>query len=394
MNHIDKLDFSLIRYAVLKASELKNKKKVIFGGRKNFNLLKYHKKIDKEKYWVKYRKEKCIFLRGAKDDSHGNRKAELDIIDNNSVILKLDRDTHVEVKLPNLNKKHQQHLTHLQDLCDKKEAGFSLEVNNEYISILFEEEILQKLPKVKVIKNRILSVDLNPNYIGLSIIDWKSKSEKVLIHKEIIDLKQINDLKQDDYKKNKRDNETSMINAHIIELARHYRVELVGFELLGMKSKNHNKGVYINRLLNNDWNKRKVINNLRKRCVIASIKFVEIPAAYSSFIGQMTNENDYDSVAASIELSRRAFLLNLSKKKSFHSIIYPRFDKKNLPTRWKKMVEEKLIGTWKGLYDEIKKSGARYRFLFFLDEFKGVSFSLKSPRSLVWIREPDFVRFS
>lgn len=83
-----------------------------------------------------------MFLRGAKDDSCGNRKAKLDIIDNNSVIVKLNRSTHIEVKLPYLSKKHKQHLYLLQDLCDKKEAGFSLEVNNEYISILFEENIL------------------------------------------------------------------------------------------------------------------------------------------------------------------------------------------------------------------------------------------------------------
>lgn len=49
MNNIDKLDFSLIRYAVLKAAKLKNTSKVIFGRRKNFKLLKYHNKIDKEK---------------------------------------------------------------------------------------------------------------------------------------------------------------------------------------------------------------------------------------------------------------------------------------------------------------------------------------------------------
>jgi IS605 OrfB family transposase len=205
--------------------------------------------------------------------------------------------------------------------------------------------------------------------------------------KEIIDLKEINNLKQDGYKKNKRDYETSMINAHIIELAKSYKAELVAFELLNIESKDHGKGKNLNRLLNNNWNKRKVINNLRKRCVITGIRFVEVPAAYSSFIGQLTNENEYDSVAASIELSRRAFLMSLKKKVSFRSIIYPRFTKKNLPTRWKKMVEEKLIKSWKKLYNEIKKSKARYRFLFSLDNFKGDSFSLKSPKSLVWVRQ-------
>ena len=43
MSHIEALDFTLLRYAVLKASFLRDRAKVIFGGRKLFKTIKFFK---------------------------------------------------------------------------------------------------------------------------------------------------------------------------------------------------------------------------------------------------------------------------------------------------------------------------------------------------------------
>ena len=47
--------------------------------------------------------------------------------------------------------------------------------------------------KDKPIKNRIFSIDLNPNYVGWSITDWKSSSEYKVIKTGVISIKDIND---------------------------------------------------------------------------------------------------------------------------------------------------------------------------------------------------------
>jgi len=395
MTHIDVLDFSLIRYAVLKASSMKDKNKVIFGGKKLFNAIKFFKlkknpKISLEELKERFHKKKFnkpLFLRGCCDDSHGNRKAELDIIDNNSIILKFNRNEHIEVKLPELNKKHKEHLSKLQDLCDENKGCFSLEVNNEYIYIIFEEEYIKTEKKRKFIENRILTLDLNPNYIGLSICDWSGAGFKKIIHKEIIDISKLSALKQNKYKKHKRDYETAEVNRHIINLAQHYRCELIAFEKLDIKAKDHSRGKRFNRLVNNCWNRTKLLQNLIKRSVIAGIRYQGIVAMYSSFIGQMTNETEYDSIAASLELSRRAYLFTKAIKEEIkpRNIVYPKFNVSILPTPWKKMAVDQSIKSWKGLYLSLKKSKIRYRFLFALDKFKGISFSLKSDKSLVMI---------
>ena len=395
MSHIEILDFTLLRYAVLKASYLRDKAKIIFGGRKLFEAIKFFKykknpKVPIQDLQSKYqekRANKFLFLRGACGDPCGNRKAELDSIDKNSVILKFSKDDHIAVELPQLSKKHREHLCKLQDLCAQNKGCFSIEVNNEYICISFEEYYIKKEKSRPYIDNRLLSIDLNPNYIGLSICDWSGTNTKKIIHKEIIDVTKLTALKQDTYKKHKRDYETSEINRHIIDLAKHYRCELVVFEKLNIKSQDFSRGRKVNRLINNCWNRTKLLQNLIKRSVIEGTRYLGVVAAYSSFIGQMTNEAEYDSIAASLELSRRAYLFSkaIKSKVKPRGIVYPTFDVNALPTRWKERAKEEGIKSWKKLYLSLKKSKSRYRFLFDLDIFKGISFSLYSCKSLVLV---------
>lgn len=395
MKHIELLDFTLIRYAVLKASSMKDKPNIIFGSRKLFNAIKFFKfkkshkvplEAIKERFHDK-RYNKPLFLRGCCEDSHGNRKAELNVIDNNAIILKFNRNEHFEIKLPELSKQHKEHLSKLQDLCDQHKGCFSLEVNNEYVYIIFEESYVRSEKAHKFIENRNLTVDLNPNYIGLTICDWSGIDTKKIIYKEIIDISKLSALKQDAYKKNKRDYETSEVNRHIIELAQHYQCEFIAFEKLDIEAQDHSRGKRFNRLVNNCWNRAKLLNNLIKRCVIINIKYQGVLAMYSSFIGQMLNETEYDSIAASLELSRRAYLYNkaIKEKRKPRGIVYPKFDVSILPTRWKERAMEEGIKSWKGLCQSLKKSKTRYRLLFGLDIFKGISFSLNSDKSLVVI---------
>lgn len=396
MKHIDVLDFTLIRYAVKRAESMKGKDSIIFGSRKLFNAIKFFKYKKKPKLTLdelklmfhNKRYNKPLLLIGCCQDSHGNRKAELDVIDNNSVIIKFNRKTHISVKLPVLSKKHKEHLLKLQDLCDQHKACFSIEINNETISIIFDENYVKVKDSHFFIDNRILSIDLNPNFIGLSVCDWHNTDSKTIVHKEIIDISKLCDLKQTKYKKYKRDNETSEVNRHIVNLTKHYKCELIAFEKLDIMAKDHSRGKRFNRLVNNCWNRTKLLQNLIKRCNIQNIKYQEVAAMYSSFIGQILNETEYDSVAASLELSRRAYLFNkaIKLKQKPRDIIYPRFDVNILPTHWKEKAIQQGIKDWKKLYASLKKSKIRYRSLFALKDFQGISLSLNSRKSMVMIR--------
>lgn len=108
---------------------------------------------------------------------------------------------------------------------------------------------------------------------------------------------------------------------------------------------------------------------------------------YSSFIGQIDNEKEYDSIAAAIELSRRGLLYlrkyyyneNIEVKGMVVGINLKLSDA--LADRWKKKL--KYLGdfsSYKSLYDEIKKMRYSYRNLF---QFSWFSFRMKSIKSLV-----------
>jgi hypothetical protein len=392
LNGTEKLDYSIKKSACYEALSLKDREGVIFGSKKSFNAIKFfnlkkNPKISIEECRQNFKDKRnlrSMLLVGCANE-YGNRKAELDIIGNNSIVIKFDKKNHIVIKLPELSKKRKDVLYNLQNLCDQNKACYSLKLNNKSISIIIEDKYIKDLkPKLNAnfVKNRILSLDLNPNYIGLSICDWHTKDNKTIIYKEIIDVTELNKLQKSKYKKNKRDFETSMINSHIIDLIFNYRCELAAFEHLDIESKDHCRGKRFNRLVNNCWNRTKFLNNLIKRCNISKIKHREIRAQYSSFIGQMMHPTEYDSVAASIEISRRANLMNCGQYKD---IIYPRFDVSCIPTLEGNGTAQDVT-SWKKLYTLLKKSKIRYRFLFDPKIFSGRFLRLKSKKSLVMIR--------
>lgn len=384
MNNIDLIDASLIKIAVNKAKSIK-KDKIIFGGKSNF--IKRIKELITKDEWDELRNINLI-LRGSSFDNKGNRKSELNIIEDNSILIKLNKKNHFNVQLPKLRKNIKEQLSKLQLICENKEGCFTLQINNDYIWITFDECLIKEQTYRNIIKDRILSFDLNPNYIGLSITDWDNQDEKNIIHKEIIDLKSLNQFKN----RNKIKHEIINVSKYIINLAKHYSVSLISFEKLNIKSLNKNKGKKFNKLVNNIWLRNPLINNIKKRCNLESIKFLEILPQYSSFIGQVENPNDIDSIAASLEISRRAYLfVKIYKEKTLNhqNIIYPKFNSGSLDDRWKKTLKNNLnnIKDWLGLYNWFKKSKTSYRFLFNPEDKRINSLRLFSVKSNILIHK-------
>ena len=96
--------------------------------------------------------------------------------------------------------------------------------------------------------------------------------------------------------------------------------------------------------------------------------FIEVNPAYSSIIGyfEYGNENTPDSIAASIEIARRAH------KKFQKGWLIPAFNIHCLDEQWKQTLGK--VGRWKALSNKIKKLGLKYRFLL-LDYLQNAVFS-------------------
>ena len=173
------------------------------------------------------------------------------------------------------------------------------------------------------------------------------------------------------YLNDKRKHETLEVSKFLVDITKHYRCECFCIEDLSIKSKDNKQGKNFNKLVNNNWCRNKLVNNLRKRCNIYGIKFVEISPQYSSVIGNLVYRELKlpDMILSSIEISRRCYEFNLQHlkkvKEKTKNVIFPNLTK-SLLNKVKHSLEEVKcfveFVNWKQITSELKKSGFRYRF--------------------------------
>ena len=334
-------------------------KKIIFGGKSL--MIKYLKKlITKEEYSkakllpINIQGEAC---------KKGNRLFNFDLM-NSRLTLKLSKKNHQEIEFYKPNKNQFRELSKIQELIEHKELTLTVSLNNDYIWLTFDESLLNIQEKFKDLKKaRVLGIDLNPNYIGLSVLEFNKNDEFRVLHKQVFDLSNLNitskkssDDKYSKYLTNKRKFELIQICYEINKLMNYWKCSKLCIEDLNIKSSDKKQGRKFNRLCNNVWNRNLVVNKLKMLSVIYGYELVEVNPVYSSFIGNLLygSENCPDMIASSIEIGRRGY------KKFEKGWFYPIFNVDNLNEQWKQTLSG--IEDWKTAFNQIKKSKLKYRF--------------------------------
>ena len=381
LNNIDLLDSWFIQCSFY---DIPKVDKVIFGGKKNyFQRLKNN--ISKEQFKLKRLSPIYSIGEVVNKSVKGNRKFHIEQ-DLENIIFKPNKLTKINLQLIGLNKR-KQILSKLYQKQERKEIKIAYKLDLEYIYIIFEETDIYNY-ETKFIKNRVLSLDLNPNYIGWSIVDWKSESEFDIVKSGVYSIKKLNDKdfnlknkgynsdsKERKYISDKRIFEAIQIIKNIINKSIYYKCQLISIEDLSIKSNDKELGKRFNKLVNNLWCRNTFVNNLTKRCNIHNIKLLKVKPEYSSFIGNFLYRtlNLPDMVLASIEIGRRGYEFYnqyISKTKEIKkNIVRPNlsmFQKLYL----KSLEEFKLQPTYKDLielYYFFKKSKLKYRLS--IDQF-------------------------
>ena len=375
LNNVDLLDSWFIQCSFY---DIPKVNKVIFGGKKNyFQRLKNN--ISKEQF--KLKRLSSIYSIGevVNKSVKGNRKFHIEQ-DLENIIFKPNRKLNINLQLIGLNKR-KQILSKLYQKQERKEIKIAYKLDLEYIYIIFEENDVYNY-ETKFIKNRVLSLDLNPNYIGWSIVDWKSESEFDVIKSGVYSIKKLNDkdfnLKNKGYNSNskerkyisdKRNFEILQIVKNIVNKSIYYKCQLISIEDLNIKTSDKELGKKFNKLVNNSWCRNTFVNNLTKRCNIHNIKLLQVKPEYSSFIGNFLYRslNLPDMVLASIEIGRRGYEFYnqyISKTKEIKkNIIRPNLSMFN-KLYLKSLEEFKLQPIYKDLielYYFFKKSKLKYR---------------------------------
>ena len=361
-------------------------KQLIFGGKKNF-IDRCKGKISKDEFLNK-RLSKLFIIGEA--NQHGNRMVVIndDLL---SFTFKPTIKDKIVLFIDGRYKRYKTVLNKLYHLQQDKQISITYQLDNEYIYLTYDETLLNQFVDYKPIKNRIFAIDLNPNYIGWSVVDWKSSSKFKVVKSGVISIKELNDIdfnlegkssdsKERKYINNKRIFETYEISKLLVNTAKYYRCEVFGLEELNIKSKDTTKGKHYNKLVNNVWNRNKLVNNIKKRCNIYSIRVMLVKPNYSSFVGNFLfrDLNLPDMTLASIEIGRRCYEFKsqyIDKKYKKKNIILP--DVNDFNDRYVKSLEEFNIPVeikdLVKIYYFLKNTKSRYRVS--LDELNHLEFS-------------------
>lgn len=367
-------DSWIVQSCIDEAFSQQKKEKVIFGGKKNFlDRIKHNISHDE----LKQKRQRSYYCIGEASKTT-NRKFRLSE-DLSYIEFKPSRK---EKYILNINpKNYYSQLSKLYLLQIQHKAPISYRLGEEFIYISFDENNIYNYNFNKK-ENRVLGIDLNPNYIGWSIVDWTSSNEYNIIKSGVFSIKELND-KQSNLKENSsspkskrlnniRTNDIILISKKIVQFALYYKCESIVLEDLNIKTNDKNKGKKLNRLCNNYWNRNTFIDNIKKRCSIYKIICRQVPPQYSSFISNIIfrQERKPDMVLASIEIGRRGYeFINqyIKKKKDIkHNIVLPLLD--DFKDQYRLSLEELNIkeikvksNIFKVLYDTIKKSKTMYR---------------------------------
>ena len=363
--------------AIFDSKTLLHNDKVIFGGKKLF-IDRCQNKISKEEF--RLNKLRPLYSVG-ESPRKGNRK--FSIVTENHIIFKPTKEEHFLLEI-NPSKNYQKYLLELSDLANQKKIPIDFKLDTEYINVSFD---LNKLKSERIIsekiKDRYFAIDMNPNYVGYTVIDWIDGQNYKIVDKGCFSLKKLNDYddslkgkgfssesKERKYISDKRNYEISDIAHKLERIANHYECEFFVMEDLSIPSKDNGKGKRFNRLCNQQWCRNRFCNIIKKLCKLDKIKILEVIPNYSSFIGNLVyrKEKLFDPCLSSIEISRRGYEFNhqyiLKDKDKKKNIVQGNFDEDKVV--YAQSLEElgisEQFSSFKELYDKVKKSKVRYRF--------------------------------
>lgn len=235
----------------------------------------------------------------------GNRLFKIDVENNKFIYKRACREHYDLIIKENLSDKRKNLLIKLQLLMIERKIPVQFRLKNDIIYLTYDETIVEKEKQFRdLFSNRVLGIDLNPNYFGISIIEFNHKNDYKIIYKEVVDLTELQSKS-----KNKIKFELYEINHHILRLCKTFKVSKMAVEYLKFKNSRKFWSKKLNRMCRNQFRFNIVKTHLHTLCSTYGVELIEVNSAYSSIIGNFRHGNDTcpDMIAASVEIARRAY---------------------------------------------------------------------------------------
>ena len=222
-------------------------------------------------------------------------------------------DYELKLKLSGRSHSYRRRLAALQERCETlRDTPFSVSITAEEVSISWDMPAIAR-PAMASNPRRVLSLDLNPNRIGWTVVEdvrgcrcvgWGIFEFSELNRRLKLASNDPRSKEQD----NKRRHELGVIAKELATIARHFSAASFVTERLSLGAKDHGKGRRFNRLVNRCWFRTGFLQPLLRRLEEAGIAHAEVNPAYSSLIGNKLwadSMNMPDPACAALELGRR-----------------------------------------------------------------------------------------
>ena len=308
---------SLLLSGISKANSLYRLRpdgKVVFGGRKSLMKRSWGKMTDSE--WRERRLSPLTVEGHAKSfgPQGGNQLVTLDARQSQVIFHGPEGKDHVLVlKLSRRSRPYRRRLEQLQARCEiLRDVPFSVSLTGTEISISWAAR--GQTPAPVIGPPRILSLDLNPNRIGWTVVEAKAKGS-CCVAWGIFEYPELNrrlKVASADPRavaqNHKRAHELSILAKRVAVIARRYGAQTLVTEHLNFPAGDHGRGRRFNRLLNQCWLERGFLQPLRRRTEEMGLRSAQVSAAYSSRIGNLMWADSLqipDPACAALEIGRR-----------------------------------------------------------------------------------------
>lgn len=312
----------------------------IYGGLKNLG-----DKASNKIGYIEFRERRnCPLYLIGEAPGKGNRKFKF--ISTELIEFRPYKCKVISIKLPKFRKNYAKKLEAVFEKANAKGCPITISLTSEYICFSFEDIVVEKVHKP--IHSRYAGIDLNPNYVGVSVFDGTK-----LLATKMYSMKNLTTKNGSD---SKLEFETFEVGNDIIKQLQHFQVSKVFVEDLTKirQAKSKPKGTGFNRLCINKWKREKLLRPINR---VFGKNCIQINAAYTSTIGNVLNPSLPDPIAASTAIANRGYNIIIIKSKKF----YPELpEKKVIEDRWKK-TNVPDFQDWKELHSWLKETGMKYR---------------------------------
>ena len=291
--------------------------RVVFGGRRAF-LERTQGRMSREE-WRAARLMPLYIEGHAKSfgPQGGNHLVTLDMACDQVIYHGRDgRDFPIKLLLSGKSREYRRRLNELQARCETlRDIPFTVTINESEIALTWSEPTT---PAASGIIGRVLALDLNPARLGWAVVDPGSAGAGSCRCAawgvfEYPEFARRLGFASDDLRSlahnHKRRYELAILAKKASLLAKHHHVSAVVTERLTLGPKDHCKGRWFNRLINQVWFRRGLLEPLMRRVQAAGIARTEVNPAYSSKLGNRLWADALrvpDPACAAVELGRRA----------------------------------------------------------------------------------------